>query len=152
MALFNRRKKEKDALPEEVRDYYQTERRERTGRAWLLAILTLLVTFLIAAALFFGGRWLYRAIFDNNDDSNTTQVEEVDGSQSADSTENTETENTDNSGDSTEEGDESSASENSGHTSSTNTDSSNGSTAGAVTTTPNTGPDELVNTGPGDEL
>ena len=67
MALFKRNKKNTDVLPQEVREYYQTERRERTGMAWLLAIGTLLVTFIIAAALFFGGRWAYRAVFGNDD-------------------------------------------------------------------------------------
>lgn len=72
MALFNRRNQDKVVLPEEVRDYYQAERRQRTGRAWLLALVTLLITFLIAAALFFGGRWLYRAVFGNDDTNKTT--------------------------------------------------------------------------------
>ena len=147
MALFNRRKQEKDALPQEVREYYQTERRERTGKAWLLAVLTLLATFLLAAALFFGGRWLYRAVFDNDNDNSTSQVEEIDEGQSTTNQESGTTPEGDGSSD-----DQGSGATNTDSASNGSTDTSGGSTAGSSTTTPNTGPDELVNTGPGDEL
>lgn len=68
MALFNRRK---DAqvevqVPAEIQDYYQAERRERTGIAWLLALGTLVVTLLLAVGLFFGGRWIYRKATHKN--------------------------------------------------------------------------------------
>lgn len=76
MALFKRKNKKEDVLPAEVREYYQSERREKTGVAWLLAIVTLLVTFALAAALFFGGRWLYGVLFDSDTGSETTQQEE----------------------------------------------------------------------------
>lgn len=145
MALFNRRKQDKDALPQEVREYYQTERRERTGKAWLLAVVTLLATFLLAAALFFGGRWLYRAVFDNDNDNSTSQVEEIDEGQSA----------SEGATESTDQGNTMSDNQNSGSAEDSNATSdnaSNGSTAGAATSTPNTGPTELINTGPGDEL
>jgi flagellar biosynthesis/type III secretory pathway M-ring protein FliF/YscJ len=49
-------------VPEEIQDYYQTERRERAGVAWLLAFGTLVVTILLAGGIFFGGRWAYRKI------------------------------------------------------------------------------------------
>lgn len=163
MALFNRRTNKNDVLPEEVRDYYQAERRERTGRAWLLALATLLVTFLIAAGLFFGGRWLYRTIFDRNDNkaTNTTSQVEEGNKQDDEHTSSTNTGNTESDGDDeSSEGDEHDSTQNGSATtgsqgtsgSSTGNGSNGGSTAGASTTTPNTGPDELVNTGPGDEL
>ena len=69
------RNKSDDSVPQEVQEYYQAERRERAGVAWLLAIVTLVVTLALAVALFFGGRWVYRALFDNNDDE-TSQVEQ----------------------------------------------------------------------------
>lgn len=47
-------------VPEEIQDYYQTERRERAGVAWLLAFGTLVVTILLAGLIFFGGRAAYR--------------------------------------------------------------------------------------------
>jgi len=165
MALF-RRNKNKDVLPEEVREYYQAERRERTGMAWLLAIATLLVTFLIAAALFFGGRWLYRTIFDNDDNKGTTTSQsENQGSDNAssDNGSSDQSGNTSNSSDSSSSDSGTSGSE--GQTSSTNTDTPSGSTgsvsgssttggssssSGSAATTPETGPSELANTGAGD--
>lgn len=59
---FGRKKDDPSQLkvPAEVQQYYQAERRERVGLAWLLAAGTLVVTVLIGLALFFGGRALYR--------------------------------------------------------------------------------------------
>lgn len=67
MALFRRNKSANSpALPEEVNDYYQAEKRDRTWMAWLLALLSLAVTTLLIMALFFGGRWVYRKIRPSN--------------------------------------------------------------------------------------
>lgn len=71
MALFNRQ--DQSAVPEEIREYYQSERRERAGVAWLLAFGTLVVTVVLAAGIFFAGRWGYRAVFDK-DKPETTEV------------------------------------------------------------------------------
>ncbi len=65
MALLNRNQDEAK-VPEEIQEYYQSEQRERTGVAWLLAIGTLLVTVVLAAGIFFSGRWAYRNILDND--------------------------------------------------------------------------------------
>jgi cytoskeletal protein RodZ len=65
MKLFGRNKNNVDQVPSEVQDYYKSERRERVGLAWLLALGTLVVTLIIAAGLFFGGRWAYRKITGN---------------------------------------------------------------------------------------
>jgi hypothetical protein len=62
MKLFGRDKNNLESVPSEVQDYYRSERRERTGLAWLLALGTLVVTLIIAAGLFFGGRWAYRKV------------------------------------------------------------------------------------------
>lgn len=62
MALFGR-KKQNNVLPDEVSEYYQSQRRERIGVAILLGLVALVVTLLIAAALFFGGRYIYRQFF-----------------------------------------------------------------------------------------
>jgi len=79
-------------VPEEIQDeYYEPERRERTGVAWLLALGTLVVTVLLAAGIFFAGRWTYRQLADNGngtqDAPSTTQREpaqEADEQQPAD--------------------------------------------------------------------
>lgn len=67
MALFNRRNRNQTNVPAEIQEYYQTERRERAGVAWLLAGGTLVATVLLAAGIFFAGRWVYRAAFDKDE-------------------------------------------------------------------------------------
>ena len=62
MAIFNRNSKNQSGVSKELEEYYQNERRERFGVAWLLAFGTLVTTLLLASALFFGGRWLYRTV------------------------------------------------------------------------------------------
>lgn len=62
MALFRRKKADQASVPAELQNYYQAEKRERTGVAWLLAIGTLIITVLIILGLFFGGRWVYRKV------------------------------------------------------------------------------------------
>lgn len=65
MKLFGR-KKQIDSVPAEVQEYYQAERRERKGLAWLLAAATLVGTLLLASGLFFGGKWVVQKV--TNDD------------------------------------------------------------------------------------
>lgn len=67
VALFRRKQSNIDTVPQEVRDYYESERRERSGMAWLLAIGTLVMTLILAAGIFLGGRWAYRKIVKNDD-------------------------------------------------------------------------------------
>lgn len=69
MALFNRRRNQSLS---ELESYYAA-RRGRSGTAWLMALLSLVVTVAILAGLFFGGRWVYRALRDNNG-SNTSDT------------------------------------------------------------------------------
>src|SRR6266545_4403999 len=64
MAVFRRRNNQTN-VPAEIQEYYQTERRERAGVAWLLALGTLLVTVVLAVGLFFGSRWVYRKVAKN---------------------------------------------------------------------------------------
>lgn len=62
-------------LPEEVKEYYESGKRERVGVAWLLGLGTLLVTLLLATTLFFGGRWVYRKVANrDNKPSTTSQI------------------------------------------------------------------------------
>ncbi len=76
MNLPFRRNKDVSAVPAEIQEYYQSERRERTGVAWLLALGTLIITVGLATLLFFGGRWAYRAIANNDDNQQTAQTTE----------------------------------------------------------------------------
>lgn len=80
MAVFRRsRKTQQSVLPDEVNQYYQSQRRERTGVALLLGIVALVVTLLIGAALFFGGRYIYRQFVDNDNDQAQTAQQEGEG-------------------------------------------------------------------------
>lgn len=67
MAIFDRfrRNRDQSVLPDEVKQYYQTENRQRRGMAVVLALLALLATVAVAAGLFFGGRFIYNAIRDD---------------------------------------------------------------------------------------
>lgn len=71
MAIYKRKKNDTKAVPPEVKQYYASEHRERVGLAWLIAFLSLIVTVLVVAGLFFGGRWAYRKIA-NSDNKPTT--------------------------------------------------------------------------------
>ena len=65
MAIFNRKKANKAVLPE-IEKYYDAEKRERAGLAWLLALTSIAVVALVLIGAFFGGRWVYRKATDNN--------------------------------------------------------------------------------------
>lgn len=73
MALFDRfrRNRQQSVLPDEVKQYYQTEKRQRRGMAVLLAIVALVATVAIAAGLFFAGRFIYNKVTDK--DTKTAQ-------------------------------------------------------------------------------
>ncbi|MEO8863344.1 MAG: hypothetical protein ABI354_03415 [Candidatus Saccharimonadales bacterium] len=74
MALFKRSKGVVPDMPPELTQYYKDEKRERVGVAWLLAIVTMLITLAIIVGLFVGGRWIYRkARSGNNPVPATTQ-------------------------------------------------------------------------------
>lgn len=73
MALFKRNKTE-SVLPE-LDKYYDGERRDRTGLAWLLALISVIFIALVIISLFLIGRWVYREIA-KTDDTNTVAVEE----------------------------------------------------------------------------
>ena len=85
MAIFNRRKSQSIS---DLENYY-ANRNNSTGRAWAMALLSLLVTVSVLAAMFFGVRWIYRAMTDNkttvvtttqptNTDTSDTNVAVVD--------------------------------------------------------------------------
>ena len=71
MALFNRNKTKATVLPE-LEKYYDAERRERSGLAWILALVSIAGVVLVLIGLFFGGRWIYRNL--KNDKKPTVAV------------------------------------------------------------------------------
>lgn len=50
----------------ELEEYYANQN-NRTAKAWLMAILSLVLTVAVLAGLFFGGKWLYNVIWNNDD-------------------------------------------------------------------------------------
>lgn len=77
-----RRNNQTSVLPDEVKEYYQSERRQKRGVAIGLALVALVVTIAIASALFFGGRFAYNQIWGDDDKqgSDTAQNEGQDWS------------------------------------------------------------------------
>lgn len=59
MAWFKRKKADQAVLPE-IERYYDAEKRERIGLAWLLAVISIACVALLLMGAFFGGRWVYR--------------------------------------------------------------------------------------------
>jgi hypothetical protein len=72
MAWYNRKSKVQSALPE-LEKYYDAERRERSGMAWLLAIVSIAGVALVLIGVFFGGRLLYRHFKTNKTGLTTVQ-------------------------------------------------------------------------------
>jgi hypothetical protein len=83
MALF-RRRKTNSTLPPEVQQYYETERRDSSWLAWLLAAVTLLCAVLIVTGLFFGGRWAYRELTGNDKPATTADSGDQQGEPATD--------------------------------------------------------------------
>lgn len=93
MALFGR-KKQDSVLPDEVNQYYRSQKREKTGVVLVLGILALVATLLVGLAVFFGGRYLYNKVkgddktptatvqTDNNKTDNTLEISEPEDGQS----------------------------------------------------------------------
>lgn len=138
---------DKASVPQEIQEYYQSEKRERTGVAWLLALGTLITTIALAIILFFGGRWLYRTIFDrdSNNAGRTTEQAVQDGAPQS-SPETTGTSNGDNDNAGSDEGNGGAE----GGSSTDTDDDSDSSSQSQPSRTPNTG--ALPNTGPDSDL
>lgn len=131
---FNRNKEQTTNLPQEVQEYYDAGQKQRTGMAWLLALATLVVTILLAMALFFGGRWIYQQLTGGDDASKEQTTQQLDNQ---DQTGQPPAE-TDDSADSSDANDQQS--------SSANTDQQ--PTTGETPTTGSAG-EEIPSTGPG---
>lgn len=74
MALFKQNKKKTVA---ELEDYYAKQETKSTFMAWVMAFLSLFITVAALAILFFGGRWLYRTLTDDGDNSAQTSQSET---------------------------------------------------------------------------
>lgn len=75
MKLFTRRKKTNSNLPPEIQAYAQAEHRERMGMAWLVGLISLIVTVLVLVGLYFGGRWVYRKLAQKDKTTQTSQAD-----------------------------------------------------------------------------
>jgi cytoskeletal protein RodZ len=76
MGLFRRKKNvDSDNTTNDVQDVYTTEKRERTGVAWMLGLLTLVLTVLFTFIIFFGGRWVWQTLTGSRNDTPETLVE-----------------------------------------------------------------------------
>ena len=65
MNLFKRKQNttgEAPAMPPELNDYYQAEKRQQTVVTWLLGFATLAVTVAIAFGLFLSARWIVQKV------------------------------------------------------------------------------------------
>ncbi len=71
MALFGNQNKKSI---EELESYY-SGKQERTGMAWMMAFLSLILTITVLGGLFLGGRWAYRTFID--DTSNDIAISDV---------------------------------------------------------------------------
>ena len=76
MAFFDRFNKKRTAsvLPSEVDEYYRSEKRGRRGAAFLLGLMTLILTVLIVLALFFVGRFFYHKIKGDSNKADTSSI------------------------------------------------------------------------------
>lgn len=89
MALFGNQNKKSI---EELENYYSGNQ-QRTGMAWMMAFLSLILTVSVLGGLFLGGRWAYRTFIDdqNSDveisDANGTKSTSESSSETSDDTE-----------------------------------------------------------------
>ncbi len=73
MKLFNRSGKDLNPnLPPEVKAYAQAEHRERVGMAWLVGIVSLLISLGFLALIYFGSVWIYRKVTGTENKQPTT--------------------------------------------------------------------------------
>ena len=70
MSWFRRTNRVVEDVPE-LRDYY-AQRQESHNVGWLMALGTLLITVVVALAVFMGGKWIYDRIAGNDDSPSVT--------------------------------------------------------------------------------
>lgn len=82
MAFWNR----KNQITPEFEEYYMAEKKERAGMAWLLAVITLMVSVVAVIAIFLGGRWTYRKIAHKDSKTTVATTETQPAAQAEDQT------------------------------------------------------------------
>lgn len=139
MKIPFRRQKSTDLVPTEIKEYYAHEERDKNRASWLLGAGVFVATVVIVLAVFYGGRALYRVVFE---DDNATTTEQT--SDSANTTNEATPTNEDKS--STDASSDAGASSSSQPS---DTPATNDSTS-TTETTPSTGPteEEIPRTGP----
>ncbi len=76
MALFKRKQttfNDDVVMPQELQEYYAAEGRNRNWMAWVLGLATLVITVVVALGLFYGGRYAYRKVRNNDTKTATNQ-------------------------------------------------------------------------------
>ncbi len=146
---LRRNKIEDPTLPKEVQAYYEAEQRDRRGVAGLLAVGTLIVTILVAAGLFFGGRWAYRSIRHTDKKPNvattgTSSTKTETPNNSADTPVPNDSNNSQNTANSSTSATDSSTSTSSTGAASTSTSASSSAAAATSSNLPTTGSDGSV--------
>jgi hypothetical protein len=158
MKLFRRKSSATTNVPPEVAEYYQAERRDKTGMAWLMTLFALLVTVIIVLGLFLAGRWLYRTIRGNDVPTTTTTQTQDQGGSGNDQSGNgrTPTPPTESETERNESAPNSGGTNDERSEQSPENESSSEDNSSTSDRTPNDGPiadettDELANTGPGE--
>lgn len=150
MALFKRKKKE-SILPE-VDKYYEAERRDRTGLAWLLALVSIVLVALFIIIVFLAGRWAYRAIFEDDKDvavtSDISQQDNPSFDGGSNDNENNDQSDANKEGSSTDQPQNSDTSEPEGSVDAPATTDTPSTPTNNETSVPRTGDDPLPSTGP----
>lgn len=134
-------------IPSEVEEYYQSSHKERRGIAWLLGLATLVLTLIIAAAIFFGVRFVFNKFFGNKapESSQTTESATPENNQGSDGpASNNQNQSTENNNNSNPQANNGTPQNNAQQNTSQQPSSQNS------TTTPITGPEtpEIPHTGP----
>lgn len=126
------------AMPPELNDYYNAEKRQRTVVTWLLGLATLAVTVALAFALFLGARWVINKIHHQAPTPQPTTVETTSAPAAPPAPTTSNESGTTNSA----AGSPSTATNQTKPTTSTNTQA--GQTSSATTALPNTGPGDVL--------
>lgn len=74
MALFGNQNKKSI---EELENYY-SGKQQRSGMAWVMAFLSLVITIAVLGGLFFSGRWAYRTFIEDDTSSDIVNTDEPD--------------------------------------------------------------------------
>lgn len=74
MKIPFRRQKSTDLVPTEIKEYYAHEERDKNRASWLLGAGVFVATVIIVLALFYGGRALYRVVFEDDNAATTEQT------------------------------------------------------------------------------